>query len=95
MFQVWHTVRSQYDIVSALVAISNENPADRSIRDLDKADRVCLLGLSRLTKFSNGVNLKINSAEDKTQIIVTVLMKLLREGKRYPLRPIFQPMWNC
>ncbi|KAG0613592.1 hypothetical protein M758_6G114000 [Ceratodon purpureus] len=77
---VWHTVRSQYDIVSALVAISNEHPADRSIDELNQADRVCLLGLSRLIEFSNGVSLKINSAGDKTQIIVTVLMKLLREG---------------
>ena len=94
MLQVWHTVRSQYDIVSALVAISNEHPADRSIDELNQADRVCLLGLSRLIEFSNGVSLKINSVGDKTQIIVTVLMKLLREGKDYESSPILQSMSN-
>ena len=89
-------VRSQYDIVSALVAISNDHPADRSIHDLNQADRVCLLGLTRLMKFSNGINLKIDSSWDKTQIIVTDnLIKLLRAGKYYQSSPVLQPISNC
>lgn len=99
MFQVWHTVRSKYDFVSALVSISNGHPADRSIHDQNQADRVCLLGLTRLStngEVSNGRSMKLNSTGGKTQIIVaTLLMKLVREGKHYQPSSILQFISNC
>jgi len=81
-FQVWQTVRTQHDVVSALVAISNEGTVDQSIHDWNRADRVCLVGLRHLTEFSpKSINLDDEPAGDKALIIVTALMKLLREGK--------------
>lgn len=75
-------MRAQHDIVSALVAIANEDIVDQSIELRNRADHVCVVGLTHLTKFSSERSkLEIKSAGDKTQSIVTALMQLLDQGK--------------
>lgn len=81
LFQVvWQTVRTQHDIVSALVAVSNEDTVDHSVHYRNRADNLCLLGLRHVTEYVSKRG-KPEMTGDKTQTIVTALLKLLREGK--------------
>lgn len=66
-------LRSYDGIVPALVALSNVvDTAGQSGRDVQKAHTVSLTGLQRLAKCSK--------RGDKTQMIVSALIKLLKRG---------------